>query len=78
MTKTIEATRSDEFTDVQPGLLDFHSVWQNRWLVTGCTLLSLAAGVAYVLFATPIYEAKARVLIQQDGLSFNRPDRTPL
>jgi len=42
-------------------------IWRRRWTVLVVVLLSLAAAIAYVLTATPIYTSTSRVDVEQTG-----------
>src|SRR5690242_8287284 len=42
-------------------------IWQQRWIVVGVLVLAMAAGVIYILRATPIYQALSRISIDQNG-----------
>ena len=41
-------------------------VLDNRWLIAAVTALALAAGVAYALLATPIYEANTLIQVEDN------------
>jgi capsular exopolysaccharide synthesis family protein len=47
---------------VRPGLL--RELWRQRWCFVVTVLLFVAAAVAYVLIATPVYVTTARVAVQ--------------
>jgi capsular exopolysaccharide synthesis family protein len=38
--------------------------WRQRWLIVFVTFLCVAAGVAYLMIATPVYTSTARILIR--------------
>ncbi len=38
-------------------------IWSRRWIVLGCIIVCVAAAVAYLINATPIYESKARLYV---------------
>ena len=42
-------------------------LWQRRWTVALATLLLLAAGLTYLLKATPIYTSMSRLYVEQQG-----------
>lgn len=45
----------------------FEVLWRYRWLVLLITVAALAAGVAYVRLATPMYTSTSTLLIEQNG-----------
>ncbi len=49
----------------RPGLL--RVIWERRWLVLGVTAACLAAGLTYLVRATPIYTSTARLYVEQRG-----------
>ena len=69
-----------------PGEQGFHEdlrlgeVWgalvRNRWLILACTVLSLAAAVAYSLRVPPVYESSASIRIQERQLDLSAIYRT--
>ena len=42
-------------------------VWQQRWIVLTTLVLGLGAAIAYLMRATPVYESRARVMVQPTG-----------
>jgi capsular exopolysaccharide synthesis family protein len=42
-------------------------IWQQRWIVVGVLVLAMAAGVVYILRATPIFQSASRISIDQNG-----------
>ncbi len=42
-------------------------IWQQRWIVVGMLIVAMAAGVIYILRATPIYQSASRISIDQNG-----------
>lgn len=42
------------------------SLWRWKWLIAGCTVLGIAAGLIAARFVQPMYEAQATVWAQQD------------
>jgi capsular exopolysaccharide synthesis family protein len=41
-------------------------IWQRRWMVVACLILSMCAGVLYLYTATPLYKGVARVIVEQN------------
>jgi capsular exopolysaccharide synthesis family protein len=41
-------------------------LWQRRWLVVICLAVALMGAIAYLVVATPIYESRAQVLVEQN------------
>ena len=46
--------------------------WRRKWHLVASMTVIMSAGVVYLIVAKPVYEAGARVLIQKEGLTFNR------
>src|SRR5688572_14375104 len=42
-------------------------VWQRRWIVVSTLVLGLGCAIVYLARATPIYESRARVMVQPTG-----------
>ena len=42
-------------------------IWKNRWVVMLSVVLSLAAGIIYLLKAQPMYTSSARIYVKQSG-----------
>jgi capsular exopolysaccharide synthesis family protein len=42
-----------------------HVVWRRRWTLVACVILCLAAGVAYLLKATPKYTSTSKIYVEQ-------------
>lgn len=47
-----------------------HLLWRRRLTVAFVSVLALAAGVAYLRTATPVYESSARVLLTRQNLAY--------
>lgn len=41
------------------------AIWQRRWVVVSSVAIGLAAAIAYLLAATPIYQSSAKVYVEQ-------------
>lgn len=50
----------------QPNI--FSILWRRRWIVLGCVLLSLVAGVVYYARATSVYASSSLVYVQDNAL----------
>ncbi|MFQ5529854.1 MAG: polysaccharide biosynthesis tyrosine autokinase [Gemmatimonadota bacterium] len=47
----------------------FESLWRWKWLVAGCTLLGVAAGLVASRFVQPVYEVEATIWLEEDNKS---------
>lgn len=43
------------------------TLWQGRWLILMTTVIAVAAAVAYLVKATPIYTSTSRIYVEQSG-----------
>jgi capsular exopolysaccharide synthesis family protein len=40
--------------------------WERRWIILTCLLLALASAIVYLVLATPIYQSRAQILVEQN------------
>ncbi|MEE8487957.1 MAG: Wzz/FepE/Etk N-terminal domain-containing protein, partial [Gemmatimonadota bacterium] len=47
----------------------FDSLWRWKWLIAGCTVLGLAAGLVAARFVQPMYEIGATIWLEEESKS---------
>lgn len=47
----------------------FDSLWRWKWLIAGCTLLGLAAGLVAAQFVQPMYQVEATIWLEEENSS---------